>query len=221
MADQQALVASVIGESPNDIKTLAIGCPPDSDSNECGFPSPITVTVGPSTLHFGPMPTGIYNLLGEFDCAITGTTEAVCAATVGVYDTEYIGTATDTDWMTEVPKSSSSTTVTLSGEELAGGFVAATITAGLGKGVESATTTESGTGSESTSGTGSGTGRGAASTTSASTSASGSANGGDSTSSGVALATGNGAAAAAAAGLSGLAYSGAAAGFMALPMFLL
>jgi len=165
------------------------------------------------------MPTGIYNLLGEFDCTFTGTTEAVCAATVGVYDTEYIGTATDTDWMTEVPKSSSSTTVTLSGEELAGGFVAATITAGLGEGVESATATESGTGSESTEGTGSGTGtgRGAASTTSASTSASVSASGGDSTSSGVALATGNGAAAAAA-GLSGLAYSGAAAGFMALPM---
>ena len=94
MADQQALVASVIGEvryvhpshptarlttqqSPNDIKTLAIGCPSDSSSDECGFLTPITVTVGPSTFHFGPMPTGIYNLLGELDCAITATMEAV------------------------------------------------------------------------------------------------------------------------------------------------
>lgn len=221
MADQQALVASVIGESPNDVKTLAIGCPAGADSNDCGFPESFTVTAGPSTFRFAPVSTGIYHLLGEIDCTITGTTEAVCAATVGAYDTDVIATATDTDWLTSMPASSTSDTATLSGTELAGLFVEVTITAGAESGAGASTTdtaaseTASRASESMATSTSSGSGMAAASTMSA-----GSAGGSSSTSSaGVAIATDTGAAAGS---LSGLAYSGAvAAGFIALPMLLL
>ncbi|KAK5938104.1 hypothetical protein PMZ80_009693, partial [Knufia obscura] len=55
-ADQQPLDASVIAESPSDVKTLVIQCPPGTfDAGDCGFDEAITVTAGPSIFHYQPV----------------------------------------------------------------------------------------------------------------------------------------------------------------------
>ncbi|KAJ9658692.1 hypothetical protein H2198_003570 [Neophaeococcomyces mojaviensis] len=127
-ADQQPLDASIIAES-NNVATLAVQCAPGTDSSDCGFPEPITLTVGPSTFHYSP--SGVYNILGELDCKVTGTTEASCIATQGVYDTASLATATDSDWVTKPASTSTTTSGVLTGSELF--FVSVTVTAGLEK----------------------------------------------------------------------------------------
>ena len=126
-----------------------------------------------------------------------------CGATIGVYDTEYIATATDTEWINTPATTSTTTSATLSGTDVV--WISVTITAGLDEAEESSAST---TGGESGSLTSSGSGNVRSTST---------AESGSGTSSGAtAIATGNGAV-----GFSGFAHSGAAAGLLALPMLLL
>ncbi|KAK5951024.1 hypothetical protein OHC33_007777, partial [Knufia fluminis] len=158
-----------------------------------------------------PPPTGLYALIGEIDYALTGTTKAACAVTTGQHNEEYISTATDTEWMNTAASSSETTTWGLSGSDL--WFVSVTVTATAGAeetGVgssEGPNVTKGTSASVSESERGSGGGGALTATVPAATT------GPESSSAGAAAATGK-----RAAGLSGLAYSGAAVGLMALPM---
>ncbi|KAK5954057.1 hypothetical protein OHC33_004628 [Knufia fluminis] len=207
-ADDQILVASVIDQNP-DAKTLAITCPPDIDSNDCGFPEPITVTVGPSTYHQSP--TGYYEAYGEFDCKITGTTEAACAATVGAYEE---GDIDSEGSITGTAVSSRSTSTVVTGTDLL--FVDVTITAGA-VAEETGSTSASGTGIVSQGGSGSTSGF-ASVTASGSATQSESAGSSSSSASSAAAATASGNVAA---GVLEVGVAGLVAGMMGLPMLLL
>lgn len=50
-ADPQPLVASVVA-ADSSATTYAVGCPPGTDSDECGFAESQTITQGPSTYAF-------------------------------------------------------------------------------------------------------------------------------------------------------------------------
>ncbi|KAK5081648.1 hypothetical protein LTS08_001227 [Lithohypha guttulata] len=205
LADQQPLVASVVA-ADSTANTLVVQCVSDLGDLECGFPAPITITAGPSTLHVNP--TGIYQALGELDCQLTGTSDAVCAITAPIYDPEYLAMVADEDFPTEPATSSSTTTVSGLELQITDYYVTVTITAGelgLLDTSTSPTATGSTNGTESTSGTASRTSRSITT---------GSATG--SSSAGPASATGN-----IAARLSGVMFSGVAAGMMVVPLFLL
>ncbi|KAK5074803.1 hypothetical protein LTS08_005628 [Lithohypha guttulata] len=118
--------------------TLAIQCAPQA-TTECDFPSPITVTVGPSTFHLDP--TGIYYPLGLVDCTLSGTTAAVCAVTAGIYDDPDIGYRSDNGWLDVTTPAASSTTNTATFAETDLGYITVTIPAAL---LQSESSTSSG-----------------------------------------------------------------------------
>lgn len=175
-------------------------CAPSADPVDCGFPSPITFTAGPSTLHLNP--SGIYQALGELDCKIKGNTEATCGLTAGIYDSQALATATGTDYITTPAASSSTQNAVAAGTDFSDALITITITAGEVSGGSATGTSESNI--ESATGDTSGTSRsgsGSATETSSGTAASSSSN--------------------AAAGSFGLVSSAAAAGLVALHMLLL
>lgn len=103
--------------------TMAIVCASPTVVS-CDFPSPMTVTVGPSTFHHNP--TGIWNIIGEIDCTLTnsGKEGGVCGMTAGVYDEDDLNSATtrsDNGWLdisTPAPSSETSTFSFSTGTEL-------------------------------------------------------------------------------------------------------
>lgn len=59
-----------------DIKTMVVKCPDGVESSKCGFPTPATVTAGPSTLM---LTTVIGNSVTvDLECAIEKPSKAAC-----------------------------------------------------------------------------------------------------------------------------------------------
>lgn len=205
-ADQQPLDASIIAQSPGQT-TLVMGCAPGTDSDDCGFPAPITLTVGPSTLHYSA--SGLNQLLGEIDCKITASATADCTLTQGLYSDSPTGTETGDEYLTP-PASSTTTSALISGSDMM--WLEITITAGLEKtaaaaaAAATATSTAANISSGDSSGVGgSQSGSGAATATATATSAART-----STSSATAAsATGNVAAGPSKVGYTGLGIAGA------------
>ena len=56
--------------------TLVVRCPDGSDSSKCGFPTPVTITAGPSTL--GLTTTIQDTLTVNLHCKVESSTEANC-----------------------------------------------------------------------------------------------------------------------------------------------
>lgn len=58
---------------------MIVRCPDGTDSNKCGFPTPVTVTAGPSTV---ALTTTISNtMVVDIHCSIKGSSEAGCTQT--------------------------------------------------------------------------------------------------------------------------------------------
>ncbi|KAI9842938.1 MAG: hypothetical protein M1838_002914 [Thelocarpon superellum] len=78
--DNQPLQAAIVATSGS-VTSYAIECPPGTDSDACGIPSPITVGIGPSTVRYSmnnPEITAVAN------CALNGPTgAAVCSQSYG------------------------------------------------------------------------------------------------------------------------------------------
>ncbi|KAK5098365.1 hypothetical protein LTS08_006498 [Lithohypha guttulata] len=73
--EAQTLVAS-LSQQNGDIKTLVIKCPDGTDSTKCGFPTPVTVTAGPSTLALTT--TVASTMIVDLKCGVKGSSEASC-----------------------------------------------------------------------------------------------------------------------------------------------
>jgi len=112
-ADQQALVASVVGSHASTI-TYAINCPAGTDSNDCGYPSPFTMTFGPS--FYEAQTTDAPAFSYSVHCDLDGVTAATCTESAGGSEANFPGVSTET----------------LTGTD-AGAYLAVTITAGLNK----------------------------------------------------------------------------------------
>lgn len=111
-ADQQSLVASVIAVE-NAATTYAISCPPGTDSDDCGFPSPWSMTYGPGFYAAQTTEAGAFT---ESDrCTLLGSTGAVCTMSLGGSEANGQG----------------ATTATLGPKDMS--FLPVTITAGLEK----------------------------------------------------------------------------------------
>lgn len=55
---------------------MVIKCPDGTESTDCGFPTPVTVTAGPSTL---ALTTTVANsMVVDLNCGIEGSTKASC-----------------------------------------------------------------------------------------------------------------------------------------------
>ncbi|ETI20866.1 hypothetical protein G647_07209 [Cladophialophora carrionii CBS 160.54] len=167
--DQQTLVGSLVASDATKT-TVAFGCPAGEDSSDCGFGlGQVTATFGSSTLIY----TQTLDLLTlGLDCAVTGTTAAVCAQTyigpAGYLESDTATddslTATDASFNTQLTTSVSTTA--LSASDIA--FIPITLTAFPSNGASS---TSAGTGAS----------EGASATTSTS-SASATSSGGNATS---------------------------------------
>ncbi|KIV87441.1 hypothetical protein PV11_02986 [Exophiala sideris] len=186
-ADEQTLLGSVI-KSDASKTTMAVGCPTDVDANDCGFPTPITVTVGPSTFYASE---SFESTSAIVDCALTGTTAGVCAETyigpADMFDDTDTSALTATDASSDTSITTTATTVTLSSTDIT--YIPITLTTGelqvltaAGTGATGSESTPSATGTTSSSG----------SQTAASTSATGSTKSGTSTSSGTAATASSG-----------------------------
>ncbi|KAL9638340.1 MAG: hypothetical protein Q9164_001616 [Protoblastenia rupestris] len=132
LADPQSLVGSIVGADAT-ATTYVVQCvntPPrrtsvmekrqaratasargsvgNSDEDaECGFPLPVTIAQGPSTLN---MTVNFAEEIGQtLNCDLQGTTQAVCTATVSVYNDNEGATSTltetlsGTDYPTPLP----------------------------------------------------------------------------------------------------------------------
>ncbi|EXJ55314.1 hypothetical protein A1O7_08241 [Cladophialophora yegresii CBS 114405] len=128
--DQQSLVGSLVASDATKT-TIAFGCPEGEDSTECGFGlGQVTATFGSSTLVY----TQTFDSLTlGLDCAVTGTTAAVCAQTyigpAGYLESDTATddslTATDASFNTQLTTSVSTTA--LSSSDIA--FIPITLTA--------------------------------------------------------------------------------------------
>ena len=96
---------------------------PSSDTDfgaaDCGFLSSFTVIEGPSTVHYS---IGVESIaLASINCALSGTTKAVCTASAS------LDAAAETELDQHV---SSLTTTTLTGTDVASGYIPVVVTAG-------------------------------------------------------------------------------------------
>ncbi|KIX04451.1 uncharacterized protein Z518_05319 [Rhinocladiella mackenziei CBS 650.93] len=152
-ADQQTLVGSIIA-SDSSKTTMAVACPSDADTFDCGLIEPITVTVGSSTFH---AEESFETISVTLDCAVTGTTAATCEETyvgpAGLIETD-IDSLTATDATINTQVTTTATTTTLSQTEIA--FIPVTISAGAvsnasaGTGATGSASTTAATGSSET-----------------------------------------------------------------------
>ncbi|KAK5939241.1 hypothetical protein PMZ80_008544 [Knufia obscura] len=121
--DEQPLVASVSASS-GDVKTMVIKCPDGTDSSECGFPTPVTVTAGPSTV---ALTTVVGNSMTvDLKCGIDGSTKASCTQVYTGPASLYTSASSGDD--------GSKTTTWTASQSLDSGkvtFLPVTITAGL------------------------------------------------------------------------------------------
>lgn len=103
---------------------MVVKCPDGTDSLKCGFPTPVTVTAGPSTL---ALTTVVGNSLTvDLECGIEGSTKASCTQVYTGPASLYTSTATGDD--------GSKTTTWIASQNLEGGkvsYLPVTITAGL------------------------------------------------------------------------------------------
>ncbi|MCJ1253920.1 Mucin-21 [Lignoscripta atroalba] len=90
--DNQSLVGSIVG-SDSTATTYVIQCPPGTDSNDCGYPIPVTVMQGPATVFYSMSLPGF---TADFGCSLGGTTTAICSQSVGGSDANSPGQATET-----------------------------------------------------------------------------------------------------------------------------
>lgn len=134
---------------------MVMDCASGTPSDECGFPEPITLTVGPSTLHYTA--SGIYQIVGDIDCKITASSTADCTVAAGLYTdaADYgvtgTGTATGAVYPTTPAASSTTTQAVISGTDVT--WLDVTITAGLEKLANATSTSGSVSGSGSRTGT--------------------------------------------------------------------
>jgi len=146
IVDAQSLVASVSASvsfvesiginaytntlQSGDIKTMIIECPDGTDSTTCGFPTPVTVTAGPSTI---ALTTTIGNSMTvDLKCAIEGSTKASCTQI-------YTGPASL--YTSASGSDGSKTTTWTASQSLESGkvtYLPVTITAGLATGTKNA-----------------------------------------------------------------------------------
>ncbi|OCT44527.1 hypothetical protein CLCR_06189 [Cladophialophora carrionii] len=150
--DQQTLVGSLVASDATKT-TVAFGCPEGEDSSDCGFGlGQVTATFGSSTLIY----TQTLDLLTlGLDCAVTGTTAAVCAQTyvgpAGYLDSDTATddslTATDASFNTQLTTSVSTTA--LSASEING---ASSTSAGTGPSEGASATTSTSSASATSSG---------------------------------------------------------------------
>ncbi|KAK5951999.1 hypothetical protein OHC33_006885 [Knufia fluminis] len=121
--DEQPLVASVSASS-GDVKTMVIKCPDGTDSSKCGFPTPVTVTAGPSTV---ALTTVVGNSMTvDLKCGIDGSTKASCTQVYTGPASLYTSASSGDD--------GSKTTTWTASQSLDSGkvtFLPVTITAGL------------------------------------------------------------------------------------------
>ncbi|KAK5097659.1 hypothetical protein LTR70_000628 [Exophiala xenobiotica] len=123
--------ASVIAQDAT-ATTLAVVCASPTPT-DCNFPSPITLTVGPSTFHHSP--SGIWNILGEIDCTLTsgGKDGGECAFTLPVYNEDDLNSATtrsDDGWLDiSTPAPSSETSSVAFSTETEMGYITVTVAA--------------------------------------------------------------------------------------------
>lgn len=135
--------------------TMVMDCAAGTPSDVCGFPEPITLTVGPSTLHYTA--SGIYQIIGDLDCKITAHSTADCTVAAGLYTDPagYGVTGTGTDMGVAYPTtpaaSSTTTQAVISGTDVT--WLDVTITAGLEKLANATSTSSSASGSGSRAGT--------------------------------------------------------------------
>ncbi|KAK1256313.1 hypothetical protein MKX07_008572 [Trichoderma sp. CBMAI-0711] len=104
-ADPQPLVASVVA-ADSSATTYAVGCPPGTDSDECGFAESQTITQGPSTYAFTMAYSGDEGSYTEIaHCKLSSAVDvASCSASVSQDDgngntmaTASVGTVTFLD----------------------------------------------------------------------------------------------------------------------------
>lgn len=84
--DQHSLKAPQLTLRKQDASatTMAVTCNSAVAPTDCDFPSPMTLTVGPSTFHFEGR--GVWYHYGNLDCVLSGITSASCALTRGEYE---------------------------------------------------------------------------------------------------------------------------------------
>jgi len=105
-ADTQPLVASVVASDPT-ATTYAVQCAPGTDSNDCGFNGIFTLTEGPATAKC-TFPAeldanGTLAFTGYIDCALAGTTSAVCIESFDGNEANSPGITTETYTGTDQP----------------------------------------------------------------------------------------------------------------------
>jgi len=105
-ADVQPLVASVIGADAT-ATTYLLQCSPGTDSSDCGFDGPVTLTEGPATAAYTfpaeNFDNGTLAFTGYQDCALYGTTSAVCVESAGGAEANFPGMSTVTYTGTDQP----------------------------------------------------------------------------------------------------------------------
>ncbi|MCJ1318734.1 hypothetical protein MMC15_004064 [Xylographa vitiligo] len=93
--DSQNFVGEVIGITPT-ATTYVIQCPPGTNSSDCGFDGPFTLTEGPSTVAFTATESYPGDFTAAVSCVLTGSpvTQAMCTQSVGGSDASDIGSTT-------------------------------------------------------------------------------------------------------------------------------
>ncbi|MCJ1399919.1 Mucin-21 [Xylographa trunciseda] len=91
----QNLVGQIIGISPT-ATTYLIQCPPGTNSSECGFAGPFTLTEGPSTVAFTVTEAAPADFTAAVNCVVSGSpiTQALCTQSVAGSGATEIGSTT-------------------------------------------------------------------------------------------------------------------------------
>ena len=161
-AATSAAVSAVGTAVPSGIDNLD---PNSFDNSDCGFPSAFTVVEGPSTVHYS---LGVESIAFEsINCALSGTTYAVCTASASA-DTSTIAAAAS---VTDVALNSNEvnsvmTTTTLTGSDAANGYLPVVVTAGAADAKPASGVSAATTGSATAKSTGTATSKGLTSSTS-------------------------------------------------------
>lgn len=92
--DNQSIDASIVAANPT-ATTMALACPPGTDSNDCGLFPDMTFVYGPSTYHMD-MGVGDANAFtGTADCS-RGENTALCTESAGGSEANFPGSSTTT-----------------------------------------------------------------------------------------------------------------------------
>ncbi|KAH8799853.1 hypothetical protein F5884DRAFT_838570 [Xylogone sp. PMI_703] len=104
-ADVQPLAGSIVGSDAT-ATTYVLQCAPGTDSDNCGFDGPFTLTEGPKTAIYTLPAVQDENdnilFAGYIDCSLAGTTSAVCIQSFGGSEANFPGQTTVTYTGTDV-----------------------------------------------------------------------------------------------------------------------